>query len=272
MDDLLQGLRAVAEPTRLRILGLCAHGELTVSDLTHILGQSQPRVSRHLKLMVDAGLLERFQEGQYAFYRIAEKGPAGSLAGTLVDLLPEDDAAHTLDLQRLEQVKQARAKKAEAYFRKNAAQWDEIRKLYVDDAEVEAALRRLIPEGETGDLLDIIEKQQDGGLTGIWHCFNGSVEEGRRALDLGLHLGISGVLTFKNAGVDETVEQLPLEKMMLETDAPYLAPAPNRGKRNEPAFVRLTARRLSEVMELSLEKIEDITSRNALRLFGIDTQ
>lgn len=124
----------------------------------------------------------------------------------------------------------------------------------------------------TGDLLDIIEKQQDGSLTGIWHCFNGSVEEGRRALDLGLHLGIGGVLTFKNAGVDETVAQLPLEKMMLETDAPYLAPAPNRGKRNEPAFVRLTARRLSEVMELSLEEIEDITSRNALRLFGIDTQ
>ncbi|RDD62402.1 ArsR/SmtB family transcription factor [Ferruginivarius sediminum] len=155
MDELLQGLRAVAEPTRLRILGLCAHGELTVSDLTHILGQSQPRVSRHLKLMVDAGLLERFQEGQYAFYRISEKGCSGSLAGTLVDLLPDNDAAHTLDLERLEQVKQARAKKAEAYFRKNAAQWDEIRKLYVDDAEVEAALRRLVPEDGLGELLDI---------------------------------------------------------------------------------------------------------------------
>lgn len=155
MEDLLQGLRAVAEPTRLRILGLCAHGELTVSDLTQILGQSQPRVSRHLKLMVDAGLLERFQEGQYAFYRIAEKGGAGRLAGSLVDLIPEDDAHHALDLERLEQVKRARAEKAEAYFRRNAARWDEIRKLYVDDAQIEGALRRLLPEGEVGHLLDI---------------------------------------------------------------------------------------------------------------------
>ncbi|HLR33046.1 MAG TPA: TatD family hydrolase, partial [Fodinibius sp.] len=81
----------------------------------------------------------------------------------------------------------------------------------------------------TEDLLDIIEEQQDGTLSGIWHCFNGSPEEGRRALNLGLHLGIGGVLTFKNAGVDRTVAQLPLDKMVLETDAPYLAPAPRRG-------------------------------------------
>lgn len=124
----------------------------------------------------------------------------------------------------------------------------------------------------TGDLLDIIDKHQDGSLTGIWHCFNGSVEEGRRALDLGLHLGIGGVLTFKNAGVDETAAQLPLEKMMLETDAPYLAPAPKRGKRNEPAFVRFTAERLAEVKEIPLVEIEDITSRNALELFGIESE
>lgn len=155
MDELLNGLRAVAEPTRLRILALCAHGELTVSDLTQILGQSQPRVSRHLKLMVDAGLLERFQEGQWAFYRITERGSSGQLARLLVDLLPEDDANHTLDLERLEGVKRARAERAEAYFRKNAARWDEIRKLYVDDTEVEAALRRVVPSGEVGDLLDI---------------------------------------------------------------------------------------------------------------------
>ncbi len=155
MDELLQGLRAVAEPTRLRILALCAHGELTVSDLTQILGQSQPRVSRHLKLMVDAGLLERFREGQWAFYRLAEKSSAGRLASTLVDLVPEDDESHALDLERLEVVKQTRAAEAEAYFRRNAARWDEIRKLYVDDAEVEAALRRVVPEGEVGELLDI---------------------------------------------------------------------------------------------------------------------
>ena len=121
----------------------------------------------------------------------------------------------------------------------------------------------------TKDMLDIIEDEQDGTLTGIWHCFNGSVDEGNRAIDLGLHLGIGGVLTFKNAGVDKTVAQLPLEKMMLETDAPYLAPSPNRGKRNEPGFVKLTAKKLSSVFEKPLTDIEQITSQTALSLFSI---
>lgn len=121
----------------------------------------------------------------------------------------------------------------------------------------------------TADLLSIIEDEQDGNLRGIWHCFNGSAEEGRRAIDLGLHLGIGGVLTFKNAGVDKTVGRLPLEKMVLETDAPYLAPSPKRGKRNEPAFIKFTAARLAEVMDLPFEVIADRTSKTALRLFGI---
>ncbi len=119
----------------------------------------------------------------------------------------------------------------------------------------------------TGDLLDIIEKEQDDNLIGIWHCFNGSMEEGKRAIDLGLHLGIGGVLTFKNAGVDETVAKLPLEKMVLETDAPYLAPEPKRGKRNEPGFVKYTAEYLAEVMGLTLEQVAERTSQTALQLF-----
>lgn len=121
----------------------------------------------------------------------------------------------------------------------------------------------------TEDLLDIIEEQQDGTLSGIWHCFNGSVDEGKRALDLGLHLGIGGIFTFKNAGVDKTVAQLPLDKMMLETDAPYLAPAPKRGQRNEPAFIKFTARRLAEVKELPLDEVVRRTSQTALELFGV---
>lgn len=155
MEELLQGLRAVAEPTRLRILALCAHAELTVSDLTQILNQSQPRVSRHLKLMVEAHLLERFREGQWAFYRIAQDGAPAKLAHTLVDLIPADDEAHARDLERLDQIKEQRARAADEYFRKNAQQWDELRRLYVDDAEIEAALRRLVPDDEVGRLLDI---------------------------------------------------------------------------------------------------------------------
>ena len=119
----------------------------------------------------------------------------------------------------------------------------------------------------TSDVLDIIEEHQDGGLTGVWHCFTGTADEGRRALDLGLHLGIGGILTFKNAGVDKAVAELPLEKMMLETDAPYLAPDPKRGKRNEPSFLQYTARKLAEVKEMTLEKVVESTTKTALQLF-----
>jgi TatD DNase family protein len=121
----------------------------------------------------------------------------------------------------------------------------------------------------TDDLLDIIEDKQDGSLTGIWHCFNGSVEEGERAIDLGLHLGIGGVLTFKNSGVEESVAQLPLDKMMLETDAPYLAPEPKRGKRNEPGFVKHTAEYLAGVMGVRLEEVNFRTSMQALQLYNM---
>ena len=121
----------------------------------------------------------------------------------------------------------------------------------------------------TSDLLDIIEQQQDGSLKGIWHSFTGSVEEGQRAIDLGLHLGIGGIFTFKNAGVDKAVAQLPLERMMLETDAPYLAPTPQRGKRNEPAFVQYTAERLADVKGISFDEVVQQTSQTALQLFRL---
>jgi TatD DNase family protein len=121
----------------------------------------------------------------------------------------------------------------------------------------------------TDDLLDIIEEEQDGSLAGVWHSFTGSAEEGKRALDLGLQLGIGGIFTFKNAGVDQSVAQLPIERMILETDAPYLAPDPKRGKRNEPGFVKYIARRLAEVLDITMEEVLAKTDENALRLFGI---
>jgi len=121
----------------------------------------------------------------------------------------------------------------------------------------------------TADLFKIIDEHQDGRLKGVWHCFNGSVDEGKQALDLGLHLGIGGIFTFKNAGVDESVAQLPIKKMMLETDAPYLAPEPKRGKRNEPSFVRFTAQRLAEVKKQELVDLVEQTSQTARRLFNL---
>src|ERR1700704_6778261 len=115
MGDLLAALRAVAEPTRLRLLVLCARGELTVSELAQILGQSQPRVSRHLKLLCDAGLLDRFREGTWVFYRLAQRARAGELAQILVQLVPAADATLALDRERLAAIKHQRAAQAAAY-------------------------------------------------------------------------------------------------------------------------------------------------------------
>ena len=157
MEHLLAALRAVAEPTRLRLVVLCARGELTVSELTHILGQSQPRVSRHLKLLCEAGLLDRFREGSWVFYRLNQSGPTSALARQLVAACDESDPTVALDLQRLNAIKRQRAEIAGAYFRENAAQWHRIRSLYVDEGEVETALVEIIAASasETRDLLDI---------------------------------------------------------------------------------------------------------------------
>ena len=155
MDDLLAALRAVAEPTRLRLVVLCARGELTVSELTQILGQSQPRVSRHLKLLCEAGLLDRFREGNWVFYRLSRSSPASALARHLVEACGVADPTIALDLQRLSAIKQQRADLASAYFRENAAQWHRIRSLYVDEGEVEAALVEIVAAADPRDLLDI---------------------------------------------------------------------------------------------------------------------
>ncbi len=155
MEQLLSGLRAAGEPTRLRLLALCAYGELSVSELTQILGQSQPRVSRHLKLLVEAGLLERFREGAQVYYRIADRSEEAHLARTVVDLLPPEDSELNRDLQRLDQVKQKRADVAHHYFKENAARWNEIRALHVPEAQLEQELLEVIGEQPIADFLDI---------------------------------------------------------------------------------------------------------------------
>src|SRR5271163_4946763 len=155
MDEILAALRAVAETTRLRLLVLCARGELTVSELAQILGQSQPRVSRHLKLLCEAGLLDRFREGSWVFYRLSSGSAASALSRHLVAACGEADETIALDLQRLAAIKRQRADLAAAYFRDNAAQWHRIRSLYVDEREVEAALTEIIAAATPQDLLDI---------------------------------------------------------------------------------------------------------------------
>ncbi len=155
MQRLLQNLRAVAEPTRLRILALCGHAELSVSELVSILAQSQPRVSRHLKLLVEADLLERNQEGSRAFYRLAHGGPGTAFSSLLIDLIPETDETLALDLSRLARVQSERVRQAEEYFRCHAGHWEDLRSLYVDDEEVDTQLRQIIIDQPVSELLDI---------------------------------------------------------------------------------------------------------------------
>lgn len=155
METVLATLKAAAEPTRLRLLVLCARGELNVTELTRVLGQSQPRVSRHLKTLCDAGLLSRHREGTNAFFRVADEGAAAALARVLVDAIPSDDPVALLDLSRLDAIKRARADAAAAYFRENASRWDQLRSMRVPEREVEAAILEILPDSGLGDLLDI---------------------------------------------------------------------------------------------------------------------
>ena len=155
LDPLLAGLRAAGEHPRLRILALCARGELSVSELTQILGQSQPRVSRHLRLLVEAGLLERIPEGAQVFFRLAHEDAAARLARSLVELLPPADAVLSRDFSRLDQVRDSRARKAQDYFKKVADSWDSIRSLYVAQEEVERKLLEIVGEEPVYELLDI---------------------------------------------------------------------------------------------------------------------
>lgn len=146
LDNTMAGMRAAAEPTRLRILALCADGELTVSELVRILGQSQPRVSRHLKVLTAAGLLIRVPEGSWVFHRLAQTGDQAHLAAQLVALAPLDDDAMANDRQRLAAIKRERAEEAAQYFGENAAHWDQVRSLHVDDAVVEQAIQSMAPD------------------------------------------------------------------------------------------------------------------------------
>ena len=191
MDELLAALRAAGESTRLRLLLLCARGELTVSELAQILGQSQPRVSRHLKLLCDAGLLDRLREGSWVFYRLSSGTAASVLVRQLVSACGEVDRTIALDLQRLAAIKRQRAEIAAAYFRENAAQWDEIRSLYIDEREVEAALGDIIGAAQPADLLDI------------------GTGTGRMLEVLGPHVG-------RALGIDQSREMLAVARVNLE--------------------------------------------------------
>src|SRR6185312_10519543 len=148
-------LRAAGEGTRLRMLALLAEAELTVSDLTKILRQSQPRISRHLKLLAEAGLVDRFREGSWAFYRLGERGGVAEIAQMLTGRLDPNDPVVMRDRGRLAAVRAARAASAQTYFSQHAAEWDRIRRLHVSDAAVEGAIETALADRPIRSLLDL---------------------------------------------------------------------------------------------------------------------
>ena len=121
----------------------------------------------------------------------------------------------------------------------------------------------------TQDCIDIVKEELDDRLHGIFHCFGGTPEEAKQITDMGFFLGIGGVLTYKNSGLDQTINEIDLKHLVLETDAPYLTPVPYRGKRNEPAYIELVAKKLSEVKEISFEEICEVTTMNSRSIFTI---
>jgi ArsR family transcriptional regulator len=155
LDILVDVLKTAGEPTRFRLLALLAAGDLTVTDLTEILGQSQPRISRHLKLLGEEALIERYQEGAWAYFRLTQDGKAAALVRTLLAAVSEEDPVLLRDAERLRTVKRQRAERAQAYFSRNASDWDDLRRLHVSDKAVEAALLRLVGTRPIDALLDL---------------------------------------------------------------------------------------------------------------------
>ena len=117
------------------------------------------------------------------------------------------------------------------------------------------------------ETIEIIEKLQDGTLRGIFHCFSGNAEQAKKIFKLGFYIGLGGVVTFKNGGLDKVLGEITLENSVLETDSPYLAPVPHRGKRNEPTYIPLISSKVATLTNRSVEEVRNVTSKNAMNLF-----
>lgn len=173
-EEFVSALKAAAEPTRLRILVLLAAEELNVKDLTQILGQSQPRISRHLKLLAESGLIERFREGSWVYFHVSDRTKGGRLARNLLNVIDPTDSVIRRDRERAESLKRDREEAAQDYFRAHAANWDLIRTLYVSDDDVEAAILNALDHRQmelfvdvgtgTGRMLELFSDRYERGL------------------------------------------------------------------------------------------------------------
>lgn len=118
--------------------------------------------------------------------------------------------------------------------------------------------------------IELVRPFINRGLTGVFHCFTGDIDQGKQIMDMGFYLGIGGVVTFKNGGLDKVLPELGITNLLLETDSPYLAPVPNRGRRNSPTYLPLISEKIANILEISPLKVSEITDNNALALFKLD--
>ena len=197
-DDYIDALRAISEPTRFRLTRLCAQGELTVSELMRIVGQSQPRVSRHLKLLQDAGVLESFREQHWVFYRVAQNSPSQQLVSDLLQHLPADDDSMDLDQTRLNELRDARAKLSEEFVETEVPDWLRLHEYHGDELRFGDAVRDALAGKKVGHLLDI-------------------------ATGTGRMLKIAGPLAESGVGIDLSKKMVMVARNALaEADLPHL--------------------------------------------------
>ena len=142
------------------------------------------------------------------------------------------------------------------------------------ETQIDWALKYELPivihsRESTADCIEIVRRKQDGKLKGIFHCFGGSMEEAKEIVELGLYLGIGGVVTYKNTNLPEILTAIPLDHVVLETDAPYLAPVPYRGKRNESSYIPVIAQKIADIKNIALAELASVTTRNAGDIFGV---
>jgi len=155
--------------------------------------------------------------------------------------------------------------------------WDKSffnEQLYSFETQLKWAIDKKLPVSihcreATTEALKVVSYLYSKDLKGVFHCFSGNISQAKEAIELGFYLGIGGVVTFKNGGLDKVLPDIPLDRIILETDAPYLAPIPFRGKRNEPSYLSFVAKKLAEIYQVSVEEIGDITTSNAKTLFNL---
>jgi TatD DNase family protein len=140
--------------------------------------------------------------------------------------------------------------------------------------QIELALQNNIPvvihsRNSIDECIKVISENQKGDLKGVFHCFSGNIDQAKQIIDLGFYLGIGGVITFKNSGLDKVMADIDMKNIVLETDAPYLAPVPFRGKRNECSYLKYVVEKMTEIKNVSREEVENITTNNAKKLFSL---